>query len=414
MNISRLIIPAVWLLSIASAFIIGSKVNSPSASEASSDQNASTARAQAPSSRGSSANPDSSSRRSTLSRQKSTRSARDLNITNIASSDDPIARASDLLELINSLGPNDFQQVVADFRALGITRDRMSEYGMLLHAWAKVDPLSALDYASEHTGTPFARQTILASWAGNDPNGAVMWAKDHHKGEGANPWLVGVIRGIATTDPTRATEVLHDLPYSRERGEALNSIIPHIAQKGHDEATRWLETIGDEKLLNGATAYLAASLAKTNPETTAEWINSLAESDAKTRAVAEVASQWANQDLPAAVAWTDNLGGEAKTNAAGRIIGDFARENPTEAAGWLSSMSGEPGYERVVQSYIWNTARSNPEASLAQVSELQDTRSQYRYYERILRRWKGSDPDAVEAWMNNNQVSDELRDKVNK
>ena len=412
MNLSRIIIPAAWLLSIVVAFLIGGKIaHSPERQSASSSEK--NANYTSPRQRTSEKSAP-SARKTTSSRQNSSRASRDLEITSIANNDDPIARVSDLLKLIGTLGASDFQAVVADFRALGITRERMGEYGMLLHAWAKVDPLGALDYAEAQTGTPFARQTILASWATDDPDSAVTWAKDHHEGEGANPWLVGVIRGLASTNSTRATEILNDLPYSRERGRALSAIIPHIARQGQEKGILWLETITDERLHAGATSYLAANLAKTNPERTAEWISSLSDSDAKTRAAGNVAEKWAEQDLQSALTWTDTLDGSSKTNAAREVIGTYAKENPEQASAWLKTMSGEPGYGKIVESYIWNTVRSNPEAALAHIPEIQDPKSQSRYYERILRSWKGRAPQAADTWMDNNDVSKALRKRVNR
>lgn len=414
MNASRILIPALWLVSLVAAFIIGGEINSSSDDNSSSDERNNGRRSAQRQGGGSSSGPASSRKNSAgRSGSSSSSSSRELRITDIAKNDDPIARANDLLRLINRLGVDDFAQVVSDFRELGITRERMSEYGMLLHAWAKVDPLGALDFAVKNTGSnPYARQTILTSWAGDDPDGALAWARNHHEGEGANPWLVGIIRGVVAKDPSRATEILQDLPYSRERGDAISAIVPHIAQQGFDKASSWLDTITDERLRSGGTAYLAAALAKQDPAKTAEWITTLENSEGKSRATREVAETWSEQDLPGAVAWTNTLAGEDKTNAAREIIGEYAREDAAQAATWLQSISNEPGYEKVVESYIWNTARSNPEMSLAQVPEISEPKSQGKYYERILSNWRERDTQAADNWMNSNNVSEELRKEV--
>jgi len=385
MKLSQVIIPSAWLLSITLAFIIGGKINSPSekSSSATSKNNQDYTSSSQRASSGSFSSARKKSSRNTSSH--SSRAKRQLDITSITNNEDPIARATDLLTLINSLGAGEFLQVVDDFRALGNTREHMNEYGMLLHAWAKVDPIAALDYAEENTGTQFARQTILASWANDDPESAVVWARDHHEGEDANPWLVGVIRGMASKDPSRATEVLLELPYSRERGTALEAIIPHIAKQGQENALLWLNTITDDKLHTGATAYLAANLVKSDPAGTAEWVSSLSDSEGKSRAASEVAQQWVQEDLQSALNWTETLSGASKMNAAREVVGSYANENPSQASAWLQTMSGEPGYEPVVRSYIWNTARNNPELSLSHVPEIQSEKSQRKYYERILR-----------------------------
>ncbi|MGB0775919.1 MAG: hypothetical protein ACPGUY_08735, partial [Akkermansiaceae bacterium] len=327
---------------------------------------------------------------------------------------DPIARANDLLSLIDGLGPNEFEQVVADFRASGLVRERMSEYAMLLHAWGKADPLAALDYAEKNTGTSFARQTILASWSADNPDAALSWAKSKHEGEGANPWLVGIIQGVATNDPSRATEIMLTLPFSRERGDALSAIIPRIVESGSDEAKAWLATISDERLRNGATVRVVSRLANNDPESTATWATSLSDETTRARAVGEVAEQWARKDLDAAVSWTNALNGKEKISAAGEIIGTYAREDAEKAASWLSTLSNEEGYERVQHSFIWNTARRNPAISLSQVASLSDERTQNRYYDRILRNWHENDANAAANWMNANNISDDIRNRVTK
>ncbi|NWK56096.1 hypothetical protein HW115_10785 [Verrucomicrobiaceae bacterium N1E253] len=414
MNYTRIIIPSAWGVSLVAAFLIGGQ-SKQSSNDSDDSGSQSQGQSYSSTSSGGSGNSLAEIRKRSHSRNSAkSSSAKSFEIGDIASNIDPVSRTSDLLKLINTLGPNDFQQVVADFRALDMTRERMSEYAMLLHAWAKVDPVGALDYAEQNTGTPFARQTILASWASDDPESAIVWAKEHHEGDRANPWLVGVIRGIASTDPKRATEVMHELPFSRERGEALGSIVPYIAKQGHDQALLWLDTIKDEKLLNGATAYMASNLAKSDPKTTADWVSTLDDNEAKHRAVREVAEQWEDQDLSSAIAWANTLDGNSKTQAANELIGDYARENPAEAANWLQSMNNEPGYQSTLRSYIWSTSRSHPEFSLAQVSEIPDARSQERYYERILSRWKQQDAEAASSWINNNPVPDTVLKRLNR
>jgi hypothetical protein len=412
MNISRILVPALWLVSLAAAFVIGGKIKTTSDASSTDAENTSTRRPAHRQSADSSA--DSPQKRSSGNRVGRTTPAskRELDITTISKNTDPIARANDLLRLINRLGVNDFAQVVADFRELGITRERMSEYGMLLHAWAKVDPLGALDYAEKNTGTPYARQTILTSWAGNDLDGALLWAESHHQGEGANPWLVGVIRGVASSDPTRATEIMQTLPYSRERGDALSSLIPHIASQGIEKASLWLNTITDERLLNGSTSRLASALAKTDPQGTADWVASLTDSDGKSRALREVAERWAEQDVASAVIWSNTLTGETKINATREIMGEYAQEDPAQAAAWLSSMTRDPGYGKIVESYIWHAARQNPTMALAQIPEIQNPKSQERYYERVLRNWRHQNATAAEAWINNNELPENVLKKV--
>ncbi|MDG2399211.1 MAG: hypothetical protein P8M04_01440, partial [Akkermansiaceae bacterium] len=109
---------------------------------------------------------------------------------------DPIARAEKFLEFVKNLSPDQYLDAVDAYREGGIENEQFGEYRMLLSAWAQVNPLQALNYAKEKTGTNFARQTILSAWAKNDTEDAVAWARENFdseaKGADANPWIVGV------------------------------------------------------------------------------------------------------------------------------------------------------------------------------------------------------------------------------
>ncbi len=416
MKTAHIILSAAWIATVVAAFTIGSKLGSDGTSEAQEGnaarqaENGRSSQRVATRDRASGTNLRGGSSRDRTGSDSASDASR---ITTIMSDDNPVARAEALIELINRLGANDFEQTVSDFRELGITRERMSEYAMLLHAWAKIDPLAALDYAKENTGTPFARQTILASWAADNPEAALDWANKNHEGEGANPWLVGVIRGIVASNPTRATEIMAMLPYSRERGTALESIAPHIARQGTEKATAWLESISDERLRAGGAAYIADIMANSDPAAAADWVMNLKDPDAISRAAGEVAGTWADSDLNAAVAWTDSLPEGAKTRAAREVIARYASEDAERAASWMGTMSDQPEYERIVTSYIWHSARNNPELSLAQVPNITDERSRNRYYERIVGGWHQRDADAAKRWVEQqSNISDSMKERL--
>ena len=119
MQFSRILIPGAWLLSLVAAFIIGRKTETSPADNPSSSthKNSSYSSCSSASRRGGSDTSPTSRKKSTIRHTKNSRSARHLDITAIATNEDPITRSMDLIKLIDTLGPNDFLQVVADFRS---------------------------------------------------------------------------------------------------------------------------------------------------------------------------------------------------------------------------------------------------------------------------------------------------------
>ena len=405
------ILSAIWLLSLASAYIVGAKITSGSQkTDTANDSNKSSRPSYRDKISSSSANSD-SNKDSSLSSSTGNRSSQK-NIVSIMRQSNPIERVNSLLAIIQGLDPNDFAQLTTDFRTAGFTRTRANEYNILLHAWAKADPLAALAYTEENNSSNASRQTILASWAADSPDAALHWAETNHDGDGENPWLVGVVEGLVGSDLQKASEIISSMAYSRERGDALNAITPYITRQGLEKSIEWLDSIEDERLRNGSTRRVAEQLARQDPEATAAWVATLEEEESRINAIGEVADTWSQQDLASALAWSNSLSGAEKARAAQELIGRYAREDLEEASQWLDSFSGSEGYDGIATSFIRNSVASDPALALAKTSTLQNNQSQNRYNEVILSNWHRRDAEAAAAWMQANNVSDELRQRA--
>jgi hypothetical protein len=396
-----LILGTVWLLSLGAAFLIGQGArNSESQEKAlleqrSSSRPSSSSRA----SRGTKDSRDSRSKFLTTSRTarivgaNSPRQA----VTELAQLIDPVERAKGFLALIETLEADEFLDVVADFRALGITEQRMSEYGMLLHAWAKADPKGALGYAMKHTGTPFARQAIMTSWSTDDPDAAIAFVK--HQSEGANPLLVGIIRGIAPADLSRATGLLQELPYSRERGDALQGILPFVMENGADLALNWAAGLADPQLKSGALTYIMSDLADSEPMRAAELLITLGDNDAAVRVADDVAGSLARVDLEQAKNWSAGLDDDLRAEAVEGIIGHYASQDPVAASGWLGSLAGTINLDSAIRQFAWRSQGSQPELAADWIGQIQSPERRNEMYNSVLSRWLRSDPTSAEHWI---------------
>jgi hypothetical protein len=193
-------------------------------------------------------------------------------VPSIIGGQDPMERTADWVNYVKNLAPDDFPGAVASFRSMGITEQRMSEYELLMCAWAKADPVAGLNFITQETSAPFAPQTILATWSATDPDAALGWAQANHKSDNPNPYLVGVIRGIADHDLTRAAEIAATMPQGREFYQAVEALMPSLFKDGPDAAKHWAESLTDQQFKAGAIQLMARRLAQTDPEGTASWI----------------------------------------------------------------------------------------------------------------------------------------------
>ena len=329
----------------------------------------------------------------------------------IVRGENPIERNRALLAFLDQLGPGDYEAAVAHFRSLGITDSRNGEYSLLLTAWAQVDPMSALTYARKNTSGEFARDSILTSWATTDPEAAIRWAQTNHEGDDPNPYLAGIIRGLAQSDPARATELLASLPRSEERGRGLEFMLPHLLEQGSDATRAWIASLTDSALKNGAMERVADRLAATDPAGTASWL--LANpGQALDRRMDDVYSTWANKDQEGALSsFTALPPGNARSNALRGVISSMAGADPKAAISLLDRYPNDVN-DRVVQNLVWHSFGTDPAMAATQIARMGNEKERDNMYRRTLDAWFERDPDSAQAWIGSNQIPAAVRERI--
>lgn len=350
-------------------------------------------------------------RTSSANAQPGTKEERLAKLESIIRGDDALARNRAFLAYLGQLDPAEIKDAVDKFRGLGITQERFSEYSLLLTVWAKSDPLAALAYAKENTQGGFATNTILSAWAANDPEAAIQWAKANHKGEDANPYMAGIIKGLAGTDPTRATQLLTEMPFGDQRGEALAGLLPHILSQGPEAAREWITSISDVQLRNGAMGRVAEQLAAIDPKGTADWL--LANpGEATQRNMDNVLSAWMEKDQPGAIAYYSALpAGEARSNALRGVVNSMAMDDPKAAANFMDSHAGDVN-DRVVQQFVWHSFGEDPNLAASYIAKISDPGERDGTYKRMIDGWLRQDEAAARNWIQSNQLPPSVQEHV--
>ena len=328
-------------------------------------------------------------------------------LESIVRSENPYERSRALLAFLDRLAPGDFKNVVDHFKSLGITEERLGEYGLIFAAWAKADPLAALAYAKTQTDNSFAARAILASWATEDAAAAIRWAQNNHQGDGANPWLIGVIRGIAATDIDGATNLLKSMPRSVERGEALDALLPHLLAKGKEYTSTWIAAIDDDALRNGAMLRAAEAMAKIDPAGTVAWLMENP-GEALDRRLDNVFGIWTQQDEAAARSALNALpSGEIRSDALRGVVTRLALNKPSDAVALMNQYPNEVN-ERTVRNFIWHSFDREPATALGQVSRIGDEQRRNEMYRRAMGAWIRRDATAANAWLAANPLPESV------
>ena len=323
----------------------------------------------------------------------------------IVRNEDALERYRMMLSFIDGLSSENFESAVGEFREMGMTDRRLGEYAMLLSAWAKVDPVGALEYARANTGTPFATDTIIASWASTDPEAAIRWAEENHSGEEANPFLVGVIRALASSDPLRATQLLTSMPRSVERGSALDGLLPSLLAQGDGATKEWINALQDDALRSGAMMRVAEKFAANDPQGTLAWLMDNP-SEATKRSMDDVFRVWSDKDGSAAMsAYLAMPAGDNRSNALRGIVTNIAGSDPQQAVALMDKYSQDVS-ERTVRHFAWRTFGSNPEMAVDQIARVQDQESRAWMYRRLVGSWMEEDNAAASQWLKRNAGDD--------
>jgi hypothetical protein len=315
---------------------------------------------------------------------------------------DRLARTRRVLDLADTLSPDEFPAMVEALRNSNLARIRGTEYSLLLNAWVKADPYAAAEYIEGNDESGGSRETVIAAWAAQDPQAAAAWIAGRDDPGGTNNWMVGLLRGVASTDPTLALEYLEKLKPGRTRSSGMKAVLPHVLQNGFEFATGWVAQIGDVDLQRGTARTLARDLTRIDAGQAGEWISTMASVPARRDASEVVSDQWARRDLEGARAWAESLPENTRTEAAEGVARHMARADPERTATWLNSLGTNPDLDGARRIFIWESSSRAPQVALENVYTLSKQSEQEKTYHQVLKGWSSRDSEAVKTWVNYN------------
>jgi len=301
--------------------------------------------------------------------------------------EDPLTKTEAYLEFMKGLKGD--LQIAAAMEALTenySSRERGREFAMLMTRWAKESPEAALAWTQTHDdwrkngGT----QTALAVWAQSDPAKATAWAMAHppRKKEEGNYHLVGVIAGVAKSNPELASHMAENMDRSEARGEAMNRVLDSWFKLRGDEAAKGMVMALEEgPYKNGLLGRLGERLADKDPKSAAQWAAALPPSEAKSGIVTEVIDEWA-----------DN--------------------NPDEAGTWLNAQPHDATMDEPRERFARSVLERNPEAALAWANTITDEKRRHEASYRLVRGWMEREPDIARAWVTTSQLPADMKERL--
>ena len=285
------------------------------------------------------------------------------------SSGNPIVRMQAFAELLKDPTDEDIVQAVEAYGKLPEGPSRFSELRLLTFSWAQIDPQGAMKWVKSLDGFEqrIGSGSIMDSWARNNSDEAVAWARDNFNGgEGSeNPYFVGIISGMAENNLVGATDLMSELPYGRVRGRAASILFEQTWRKGEDTSMNWAENLPEGSLQNFAYREIGEKIAREDLGRAVEWVDNMDESQVKAAVSEDVAEIWARKNPVDAAQWVASMPeGEARSESMEEVVSQWARKDPTATADWLNQFPSGELMDEPIQRFVREVVRDDPEIAM--------------------------------------------------
>ncbi len=393
---------AVWFASIALAFFIGRALSSTGTST---EQTASEAL-------------------SAAQLQEAVRSATARVDTAGAATGE--AEAEDTFEQLRTQSSAMTRQLLNAALAVPISDPGRSEtINQLLEQLAASDPLAALEFAdgiASLRDAERARNNILEVWASNEPMAALAWADSALADVPynlRNSQMEAIIRGFAETNPKGAFNYANALSEAttselRLKNRLLSEVIEtQIGGGGLAEAQTTIALMPDGPSKENLQRELVNEWAAFDPESAAAYVQGLG-SDASTGMKTALIGEWAESDPAAAAAWLSNLSTEdpAYSHATTQITREWTRYDLTASSEWLNSLPASPELDRAVATYTYRAAQEDPPTAMSWAESINNANMRNRMMQQVAANWKNDDPEGFTSYLDNSDLNEKEREKL--
>ena len=291
----------------------------------------------------------------------------------------------------------------------------------LLGQLAETEPNVALELSSQIDSlqdSERARMSVLRVWGKNDPVAALEWSNTALQGEPArtrHSQISAIYRGYAQSNPEAAfQQAMNTQQDERLRNRLLGDVIETQVEYGGLMAAKLkVDLITDPQTQSNVRRRFINEWASFDPESASNYVLALgdsAEANLKTTLVGE----WAESNPAAAAAWLSKLPEDDPSIArsSAEIIQEWTRYDLTASAKWLNSLPPSPELDRAVISYTFRAAEEDPSTAMTWAQSVDNDDRRGWIMERVASRWKEQDEAGFTDYLDNSDFNEEQRERL--
>ncbi len=237
--------------------------------------------------------------------------------------------------------------------------------------WAETDPVAAAAAAlnlPDSGNQIMSWQFIATDWAEQDPAAALAWANNLPPGASKNAAVLGAIEIISGSDPQAAAGYAFSLLSGSQRDDLMSKITISLAEEDPTGLIAWAGNNLSGANYNSAVLNALNAMSQSDPNSAATYLAQHPDPTINDQATPALATTWAQQDPPAALAWAKSLPEDNPTlrnSAVANVFGGWASIAPAAAAAYVQqNLADSPTFSRDATQVANSWAQADPQAAL--------------------------------------------------
>ena len=269
--------------------------------------------------------------------------------------------------------------------------------------WCRSDPRGAATYFEGFPAgsNQYVLGHVASIWAATDPAAASAWATGLSPRPVRSKVLLGVISTWARNDPEAASSFLSSLGsglLADDRASALARIAGALAESDIERAVSWFQELPPEIVPDDAAFVICMALTDVSPEAAADFVAALPRGDARSHAVADVATELAHGDIGEALAWIEGLGAEEKSMALEVVARTWSESDARAVVDYARKLPPGPTRDGILEDLVGRFSSSEPEKAAALLKEISAETSRDSAALSLVREWCQFDVSRAAAW----------------
>ena len=349
-------------------------------------------------------------------------------------------RIQSLLNIAESLSPEDFREALGDIRYAmnhSTPAEEVTAFKAILRRYAVESPHEAIAYVQSLSFENIKEdgfEAIFESWAASDIDAATAYMSNPSSdvsvmGERFQHAMIkAVARQMSHTAPGQTADWLAKLPDSAA-GTAYSYAAKELALFDGEMAAE-IGGSAPEIHLPWITRHVALNWAREDPTAAIDWVRSKlpagSDQDESVRyalsgwgkldpkAAAEFVTQnpdspashyetvvreWAYRQPEAASGWVQQLPPEDQTTPTGELVGRWVQRDPEAASGWLVSMPDGSAKDEGIRQLTNVLVDSDPEGAATWAASTSEPSQRLSQMSRMLKTWSHQESANAAAWL---------------